>query len=164
MFPSAPPAPGDSRTPPSGCRGGGPLRAAPVPAAVAASLAPMSEMSENPRWYTVVLKPQLADAEGYPEHGSPLREARVEATGDLGASGYPRYAGSGVQADIDPATGAVQAITVDGGELPLGYVAQTRGEGDGEGAGGDDRGTPQEYRFEPPVDPGWSDDGGAYRA
>ncbi|MFD6044250.1 hypothetical protein ACFWG7_23435 [Streptomyces koyangensis] len=106
----------------------------------------MSEMSENPRWYTVVLKPQLADAEGYPEHGSPVRETRVEATGDLGASGYPRYAGSGVQADIDPATGVVEAITVDGDELPLGYVAQAR---EGDAAGGDSM-VPGEYEFEAP--------------
>ncbi|MGN0117358.1 MAG: hypothetical protein ACI39M_07695 [Streptomyces albidoflavus] len=109
----------------------------------------MSEMSENPRWYTVVLKPQLADAEGHPEHGSPLRETRVEATGELGASGYPRYAGSGVQADIDPATGAVEAVTVDGDELPIGYVAQAR---EGDTAGGDSM-VPGEYEFEAPRAP-----------
>ncbi|MFD4985591.1 hypothetical protein [Streptomyces sp. NPDC058374] len=131
----------------------------------------MSEMSENPRRYTVVLKPQLADAEGHPEHGSPIREARVEATGDLGASGYPRYAGSGVEADIDPETGAVEAITVDDGELPLGYVAQLRDERDGsEGGeeGGEGRrgasGEPGRFGFETPGDQGESGDTGAHRA
>ncbi|WDV30448.1 hypothetical protein OIM90_00585 [Streptomyces sp. AD16] len=116
----------------------------------AGPLASRHERDErNPRWYTVVLKPQLADAEGHPEHGSPLRETRVEATGELGASGYPRYAGSGVQADIDPATGAVEAVTVDGDELPLGYVAQAR---EGDVAGGDSM-VPGEYEFEAPSAP-----------
>ncbi|WP_436740040.1 hypothetical protein [Streptomyces sp. BBFR102] len=119
----------------------------------------MSEMSENPRWYTVVLKPQLADAEGRPEHGSPIREARVEATGELGASGYPHYAGSGVQADIDPATGIVEAITVDGGELPLGYVAQAH---EGKAAGGDSM-VPGAYEFEAPRGPE-GEGGGAHPA
>ncbi|GFH68988.1 hypothetical protein ACWIGF_10710 [Streptomyces diastaticus] len=128
----------------------------------------MSEMSEHPRWYTVVLKPQLTDPEGRPEHGSPLREARVEATGDLGASGYPRYVGSGIQADIDPATGAVEAITVEGDELPLGYVAQVR-DGGSE-AGGDPLG-PEGFDLgtsplsdDPPADQGGSGGAGAHRA
>ncbi|MCA6093813.1 hypothetical protein LE181_16800 [Streptomyces sp. SCA3-4] len=74
--------------------------------------------------YTVVLKPQLADAEAHPRHGSPLRAATVEATGELGVSGFPRYAGEGIEAEIDPETRAVEAVTVDGDELPYGWVAQ----------------------------------------
>lgn len=55
---------------------------------------------------------------------APLRTARVTATGELGVSGYPRYAGEGVQADIDPRTRAVEAVTLDGAELPYGWTAQ----------------------------------------
>lgn len=44
----------------------------------------------------------------------------MEATGETGASGYPRYAGEGMVADIDPATHTVEALLVDGAELDLG--------------------------------------------
>jgi hypothetical protein len=81
-------------------------------------------MRPVPTRYTVALKPQLSDEEGHPVHGAPIRTAVVEATGDTGASGYPRYAGHGMQADIDPETHHVEAITVDGRELPYGWVAQ----------------------------------------
>ncbi|WP_260610438.1 hypothetical protein [Streptomyces sp. WAC06614] len=64
------------------------------------------------------MQPESADAV--------LRTAVVEATGAVGASGYPRYEGDGVQADIDPRTGAVEAVTVDGDELPYGWIAQVR--------------------------------------
>ena len=84
-------------------------------------------MTAAPRRYTVALKPRVADAQGHPNHGASLRTAVVEATGELGASGYPHYAGDGVQADIDPDTGTVEAITVDGAELPYGWVAETTG-------------------------------------
>lgn len=94
-------------------------------------------MSRNPQSYTVVLKPQLADAEGHPEHGSALRGARVRATGGTGASGYPCYEGEGVRADIDPETRTVEAVTVDGAELPYGWVAQVAD--DAEGASWGDR-------------------------
>lgn len=53
-----------------------------------------------------------------------LRTALVVATGEYGASGYPRYEGEGVQADIDPETRTVEAVTLDGAELPYGWVAQ----------------------------------------
>lgn len=94
-------------------------------------------MSRNPQRYTVVLKPQLADAEGHPEHGSALRGAVVRATGGTGASGYPCYEGEGVRADIDPETRTVEAVTVDGAELPYGWVAQVAD--DAEGASWGDR-------------------------
>ncbi|MET9963421.1 hypothetical protein ABZ128_30860 [Streptomyces sp. NPDC006326] len=86
--------------------------------------------------YTIVLRPGPAepgqgagpDQGSGPEQGSghaaTLRTARVTATGELGVSGYPRYAGEGVQADIDPRTRAVEAVTLDGAELPYGWVAQ----------------------------------------
>ncbi|MFF2652522.1 hypothetical protein [Streptomyces sp. NPDC058045] len=82
-------------------------------------------MSAAPERYTVTLKPRLADEEGHPDHGSGLRSATVHATGGYGASGAPRYTGEGIAADIDPTTGTVQAITVDGRELPYGWVAET---------------------------------------
>ncbi|MEU6394064.1 hypothetical protein [Streptomyces sp. NPDC046939] len=84
----------------------------------------ISETSEAPTRYTVVLKPRVADEEGRPDHGNPLRTVPVTATGEEGASGYPRYAGEGVQADIDPRTRTVEAVTVDGEELPIGWVAE----------------------------------------
>ncbi|MEV0489824.1 hypothetical protein [Streptomyces atratus] len=51
---------------------------------------------------------------------APIRSAVVEATGETGASGYPRYAGEGMVADIDPATHTVEALLVDGAELDYG--------------------------------------------
>lgn len=52
--------------------------------------------------------------------GTPIRSAVVAATGETGASGYPRYAGDGIVADIDPASQAVEALLVDGAELDYG--------------------------------------------
>ena len=88
-------------------------------------------MTVTPRRYTVALKPRLTDAEGHPDHGDSLRTATVEVTGELGVSGFPRYAGHGIQVEIDPRTGTVEAITVDGAELPYGWVAETVGDGTG---------------------------------
>jgi hypothetical protein len=73
--------------------------------------------------YDIQLRPQVADSEGHPDHGPVLRTVTVHATGSLGHSGYPRYAGEGVEADIDPRTRTVEAITVDNEELPYGWVA-----------------------------------------
>ena len=73
--------------------------------------------------YDIVLKPQTADAEGHPEHGPVLRVMSVGPTGAHGETGYPRFAGEGVEADIDPRTLTVEAVTVDGEELPYGWVA-----------------------------------------
>ncbi|MFM9371110.1 hypothetical protein [Streptomyces sp. Da 82-17] len=81
-------------------------------------------MSAIPERFTVVLKPQLTDAEGHLDHGTALRSATVERTGDTGASGFPRYEGDGVHVDIDPSTRTVEAATVDGEELPYGWVAE----------------------------------------
>nr|WSW71275.1 hypothetical protein OG461_02020 [Streptomyces sp. NBC_00995] len=59
-------------------------------------------------------------AAGGPRPGAPLRSAVVTATGETGESGYPRYAGEGMVADIDPATRTVQALLIDGSELDYG--------------------------------------------
>ncbi|MFJ3925303.1 hypothetical protein [Streptomyces sp. NPDC090022] len=81
-------------------------------------------MSQPPERYTVVLKPQLSDTDGHTDHGAAMRSATVVATGATGASGSPRYEGDGVQVDIDPRTDTVEAATVDGRELPYGWVAE----------------------------------------
>lgn len=52
--------------------------------------------------------------------GAAIRSAVVTATGETGESGYPRYAGEGMVADIDPATHTVQALLIDGSELDYG--------------------------------------------
>lgn len=83
-----------------------------------------SDASDVPRGYTVALKPRLTDAEGRTDHGNPLRTVAVAATGGTGESGYPQFEGEGVRADIDPRTRTVEAVTVDGEELPYGWVAE----------------------------------------
>lgn len=64
--------------------------------------------------------PESAGAGGVRPAGAPIRSAIVTATGETGASGYPRYAGEGMVADIDPATRTVEALLVDGAELDYG--------------------------------------------
>ncbi|OEU89349.1 hypothetical protein DB35_20495, partial [Streptomyces abyssalis] len=70
-------------------------------------------MGSGESHFDILLQPQTADFEGHPEHGPVLRVISVRATGAQGESGYPRYAGEGVEADIDPRTRTVEAITVD---------------------------------------------------
>ncbi|WP_369215332.1 hypothetical protein [Streptomyces flavofungini] len=53
-----------------------------------------------------------------------LRSALVRATGETGASGYPRYTGDGMEADIDPVSRAVEALLVDGAELDYGLMVR----------------------------------------
>lgn len=53
-----------------------------------------------------------------------IRSAVVTATGEVGASGYPRYAGHNMVADIDPDTRTVEALLVDGTELDYGLSAR----------------------------------------
>ncbi len=55
---------------------------------------------------------------------SAVRSAVVEATGEMGASGYPRYVGHGIVADIDPRTRTVEALLVDGAELDYGLTVR----------------------------------------
>ncbi|MBW5250765.1 hypothetical protein JGS39_17505 [Streptomyces sp. P01-B04] len=59
-------------------------------------------------------------AAGSTRPGAAIRSAVVTATGETGESGYPRYAGEGMVADIDPATHTVQALLIDGSELDYG--------------------------------------------
>lgn len=81
-------------------------------------------MGSGDTHYDILLQPQTADFEGHPDHGPVLRVIGVRATGAVGESGYPRYAGEGVEAEIDPRTRTVEAITLDGSELPYGWVAE----------------------------------------
>ncbi|MEU6660172.1 hypothetical protein [Streptomyces sp. NPDC046821] len=84
----------------------------------------MSEASSAPARFTVLVKPQLADKDGHPVHGNPLRVVSVEATGASGETGYPVFEAEGVRVEIDPRTRTVEAVTVDGEELPYGWVAE----------------------------------------
>ncbi|MCG7525290.1 hypothetical protein MHW47_12660 [Streptomyces sp. OfavH-34-F] len=61
---------------------------------------------------------------GAPTPGAAIRSAVVTATGETGETGYPRYAGDGMVADIDPRTRAVEGLLVDGSELDYGLVAR----------------------------------------
>ncbi|MCM2416466.1 hypothetical protein [Streptomyces sp. RKAG290] len=81
----------------------------------------------HPQSYEILLVPEFADTKGPDTEnsgaqrpGKAIRSAVVAATGATGESGYPRYAGDGMVADIDPATHTVEALLVDGSELDYG--------------------------------------------
>ncbi|MCX4736329.1 hypothetical protein OG611_36580 [Streptomyces sp. NBC_01363] len=79
----------------------------------------------HPQSYEILLVPGFAeDTTEAAEPGGAIRSAVVSATGETGASGYPRYSGEGIVADIDPATHSVEALLVDGAELALGLTAR----------------------------------------
>ncbi|MFG2310443.1 hypothetical protein ACGFS9_17490 [Streptomyces sp. NPDC048566] len=81
-------------------------------------------MTTEPQRFTILLVPEhLAAGGGAAPEESAVRSAVVEATGETGATGYPRYAGEGVVADIDPRTRAVEGVLVDGAELDYGIAA-----------------------------------------
>jgi hypothetical protein len=52
-----------------------------------------------------------------------IRSAVVEPTGETGASGYPRYAGGGLVADVDTKGPTVETLLADGAELDYGLTA-----------------------------------------
>lgn len=82
----------------------------------------------HPQSYELLLIPDHGRTRtGAP--GRPIRSAVVAATGETGASGYPRYAGAGMEADIDPATRTVEAVLIDGEELDHGMSVRVA-EGD----------------------------------
>ncbi|WP_326769571.1 hypothetical protein [Streptomyces sp. NBC_01591] len=81
----------------------------------------------HPQSYEILLVPGFAeDTTDAGEPGGAIRSAVVSATGETGASGYPRYSGEGIVADIDPATHAVEALLVDGAELAFGLSARIK--------------------------------------
>ncbi|WP_326701320.1 hypothetical protein OG909_30830 [Streptomyces sp. NBC_01754] len=117
----------------------------------------------HPQSYEILLVPEHKEsATGAPEPGTALRSAVVAATGDTGASGYPRYTGEGVEADIDPATHTVEALLVDGAELDYGLIARVA---DRVGGTQEENGAPEvEAGGEPaPPRPGESGPGTAAR-
>ncbi|MFG2650450.1 hypothetical protein [Streptomyces sp. NPDC048436] len=78
-------------------------------------------MTIVPQRFEILLVPEFSgNGESTTDARDALRSAVVEATGDTGASGFPRYAGDGMVADIDPATRTVEALLVDGSELDYG--------------------------------------------
>ncbi|ARE72829.1 hypothetical protein ACFVZ8_24115 [Streptomyces sp. NPDC059558] len=81
-------------------------------------------MSTEPQSFEILLVPDhIQNLRGESAADRALRSAVVEATGEQGATGYPRYRGQGVEADIDPSTRTVEALLVDGAELDYGLVA-----------------------------------------
>ncbi|MFI5762266.1 MULTISPECIES: hypothetical protein [unclassified Streptomyces] len=74
-------------------------------------------MSTEPQTFEILLVPEHV-VDGSADDA--VRSAVVAATGQNGASGYPRYSGDGMVADIDPATRTVEALLVDGSELDYG--------------------------------------------
>ncbi|MEJ8654291.1 hypothetical protein WKI65_41170 [Streptomyces sp. MS1.AVA.3] len=82
-------------------------------------------MTTEPNSFKILLIPEhVEDSGGASAEDSAVRLAVVEATGETGASGYPRYAGHGIVADIDPSTRTVEALLVDGAELAYGLIAR----------------------------------------
>ncbi|MEU5654939.1 hypothetical protein ABZ802_04870 [Streptomyces sp. NPDC047737] len=79
----------------------------------------------HPQSYEILLFPEPEDPDaGAPEPRTAIRSAVVAATGRTGRSGYPRYTGEGLEADIDPASHTVEALLVDGRELDYGLTVR----------------------------------------
>ncbi|MEU6996114.1 hypothetical protein ABZ953_36365 [Streptomyces sp. NPDC046465] len=86
-------------------------------------------MTTEPQSYELLLVPEFTEGGSGPDGtAGALRSAVVVATGETGASGYPRYAGDGMEADIDPVTRSVEALLVDGSELDYGLSVRVRHE------------------------------------
>ncbi|MFI1395790.1 hypothetical protein [Streptomyces sp. NPDC020681] len=82
-------------------------------------------MSTDPQRFEILLVPEhVEDSDATSLADAAIRSAVVEATGRRGSSGYPRYVGHGLEADIDPATRTVEALLVDGAELDYGLSAR----------------------------------------
>lgn len=82
-------------------------------------------MRKHPQRFEVLVVPHHAEGHDLAHLAEvAIRSAVVEATGETGASGYPRYAGGGIVADIDPETRTVEALLVDGFELDYGLSAR----------------------------------------
>ena len=78
-------------------------------------------MTIVPQRFEILLVPEhVAGQVGPPDSATALRSAVVEATGETGSSGYPRYTGNGMEADIDPETRTVEALLIDGEEVDYG--------------------------------------------
>ncbi len=94
----------------------------------------MSTMREFPQRFEILIVPQHAEGRDAAHLAEvAIRSAVVEATGELGVSGYPHFAGGGMVADIDPETRTVEALLVDGFELDYGLSARVRAAEDSGG-------------------------------
>ncbi|MFE4857206.1 hypothetical protein [Streptomyces sp. NPDC056670] len=83
--------------------------------------------SRPPQRFEILLVPEHVESRGDASVvDSAVRSAVVEATGEEGVSGYPRYAGHGIEAEIDSAGRVVEALLVDGSELDIGLTAVVR--------------------------------------
>ncbi|MFJ1567315.1 hypothetical protein [Streptomyces erythrochromogenes] len=92
-------------------------------------------MTTEPQSFEILVVPEhIENLRGASPADRALRSAVVEATGEQGASGYPRYRGGGVEADIDPATRTIEALLIDGAELDYGLIAMVAPEDRGRGA------------------------------
>ncbi|MFD6109560.1 hypothetical protein ACFWG0_05535 [Streptomyces yangpuensis] len=92
-------------------------------------------MTTEPQSFEILVVPEhIENLRGASPADRALRSAVVEATGEQGASGYPRYRGQGVEADIDPATRTIEALLIDGAELDYGLIAMIAPEGRGRGS------------------------------
>ena len=81
-------------------------------------------VTTEPQRFTVLLVPEYVEnKDTVSARDAAVRSAVVEATGETGGTGYPRYAGDGIVADIDPRTRTVEALLVDGAELDYGLSA-----------------------------------------
>ncbi|MEU9984374.1 hypothetical protein [Streptomyces sp. NPDC050856] len=82
-------------------------------------------MSTDPQRFEILVVPEHVEGHDSAHLAdSAIRSGVVEATGERGASGYPRYVGQGMEADIDPETRTVEALLVDGAELDYGLSAR----------------------------------------
>lgn len=82
-------------------------------------------MTTEPHRFTILLVPEhIENKDAVSVQDAAVRSAVVEATGETGGTGYPRYAGEGIVADIDPRTRTVEAVLVDGSELDYGLDAR----------------------------------------
>lgn len=92
----------------------------PTDAGAADSEAPPGAAAERSGTQGAAPEDSGSHAAGAPRPGTAIRSAIVAATGETGESGYPRYAGDGMVADIDPVTRTVEALLIDGSELDYG--------------------------------------------
>ncbi|MFJ3977642.1 hypothetical protein [Streptomyces sp. NPDC090021] len=92
-------------------------------------------MTTEPQSFEILVVPEhIENLRGASPADRALRSAVVEATGEQGSSGYPRYRGQGVEADIDPATRTIEALLIDGAELDYGLIAMIAPEDRGRDA------------------------------
>ncbi|MET9802555.1 hypothetical protein [Streptomyces sp. NPDC006368] len=82
-------------------------------------------MSTVPQRFEILVVPEHVEGRDSAHLAeAAIRSGVVRATGRTGVSGYPRYVGDGMEAEIDPETRTVEALLVDGAELDYGLSAR----------------------------------------